>query len=860
MSTAVDAQVQFAAEFALFLVALAGLALALLRSELLTSSTGARLLLSVGFASLAGAAFVHGSLLAEAPDDPTVVAAQAAGWVAVAGGATRWTGRRLSRRLVVLAAVMGLAGVGAAVASADALTAGLRGAAALAVGGALLLASRGAIAARVAASAAATLLLIVLVLSVGLSAVLTSTVEDQALDAVDARALREASLVEEARNEAITAAGFVSLGISTAGQTAPLLLAVNERGSATPEERTQLDRALVTFGRVFLGSDLVLGYVDAKAGVVAASGLPAGAFADLVGAASEPPAAGPGSTGDVVAVGDAAVAVGVVPVRATDGQRLLGSVVAGVEIDADYLEERAGAEDPVALALWGPGGPIASFGEQASRDDAARLAEVVLAGGDGASSTTSSHFVSVRSVRGRSNEPLFALVASRPTDAVDDIRERLFRTFFVIAFGGTVLALLLATFVGDRIGAGVRTLTRSVEALERGEPGVRSGVHQRDELGRLGVAFDSMAASIEEKTDALRAAAVDEERLRNRLEAVVAGMGEALVAVDGSGAITDFNAAAEELFGREADDVKGLPVRDVVRLVTDDGVDVGERLTGVLSRWSDVALVRGPAGDRIPVAVTSGPLRGPEGEDAGRVLVFRDLRAEQEVERMKREFLSRVGHELRTPLTPLLGYARLLAGRDVAPERARDVAQVMVSSGERLQRIVEMLEFFASLQAGRTVLHPEPVDVRDLLAEVVDARKAEASGEHVLTRRVRSETPPVLGDRYWLARSLEELLDNAIKFSPGGGRISVTAALLDEHVEISVRDSGIGMSAEQVDRAFTEWSQGDESDTRTFGGLGLGLPLVQRVAERHGGRVECESTPGKGTRFSLLLPVAPDAG
>ena len=873
MTPALDAQVQFATEFALFLVAIAGLALSLLRPELLTRSAPARLALSVGFASLAGAAFIHGSLIANTPDDPVVVVAQCVGWVALFAGALRWTGGPLSQRLVFAGCAVGGAGVVAALAGGDLVASVTRAVAALAVGSALLLASRGAIAARVAASAAATLLLVVLVLSVGLSAVLTNTVEEQAINAVDARALREASLIEEARNEAITSAGFSALGLVSNQETGSILIAINDARGATPEQTESLNDLLEDLGSIFLGgAQIALGYADANAGVVASGGLPQADFVELLRSSAAVGSVQDGrSTGDIVAVDDKAVALGVVPVRTRDTQRFLGLLIAAVGIDAAYLEDRAGAEDPIALSLWGPTGRIASFGPQPDTEAASRLAREVLDGEDGSSATTSTRFVSTRSVRSQSNRPLFAVVASRSTDAVDEIRERLFRTFFVIAFGGTLLALLLAAVVGDRIGAGVRRLTRSVEALERGEPGVRSGVDNDDEVGRLGVAFDSMAASIEEKTDALRMAALDEARLRNRLEAVVAGMGEALVAIDEHGTITDFNDAAEDLFGRAADDAKGAPVVDVVALINEEGVDLRDRLTeGEESRWSELADVASASGgEPIPVAVTSGPLRGPGGEVTGRVLVFRDLRAEREVERMKREFLSRVGHELRTPLTPLLGYARILAGRDLPSERARELAASMVNSGERLERIIEMLEFFASAQAGRTVLRPQSVDVRDLLSTVVDARQRSAPNGHVLVRRVRSGTPAVLGDPYWLRRSIDELLDNAIKFSPNGGRVSVTAAPVDDgHVEISVRDSGVGMSADELERAFAEWSQGDESDTRAYGGLGLGLALVQRVAERHGGRVACETAPGKGSKFSILLPVlsaekdveAPSAG
>jgi NtrC-family two-component system sensor histidine kinase KinB len=205
-------------------------------------------------------------------------------------------------------------------------------------------------------------------------------------------------------------------------------------------------------------------------------------------------------------------------------------------------------------------------------------------------------------------------------------------------------------------------------------------------------------------------------------------------------------------------------VDEVLRLTSEEGDDLTARVRRLEpGRWSALGDVRTGEGVAVPVAVTTGALRGPEGEVAGAVVVLRDLRGEREVERMKRHFLSRVGHELRTPLTPLIGYSQLLAGRELSPERARPVYASILSSAKRLERIVEMLEFFASLDAGRQVLLAEPVDVRTVLASVVDRRAAALEGSaHSITKRIARDTPRVLVDGRWLERSIDELVDNAV--------------------------------------------------------------------------------------------------
>jgi PAS domain S-box-containing protein len=337
-------------------------------------------------------------------------------------------------------------------------------------------------------------------------------------------------------------------------------------------------------------------------------------------------------------------------------------------------------------------------------------------------------------------------------------------------------------------------------------------------------------------------------------------MGEALVAVDADGRITLINRAAEELLDVDAPSAIGQPVDDVIIANSDDGSDlVGRLRRPSLARWSATITLIPEQGPLVPAAISAGALRGPGGGLAGAVLVLRDLRPERQVERMKSEFLSRIGHELRTPLTAILGYADILVRRKVPDAKARQFYDEIYESGKRLSRIVEMLEFSAAAEAGRSLMRPEPVSVRSLVDGVVGEWQGRLNGNYAVGRRVARGLPDIIGDRRWLALSLNELVDNAVKFSPDGGRIGLVAAGCDYEgrpaVEISVIDQGVGMSDADRDRAFAEFSQIDSSDTRRFGGLGLGLSLVKRVAEAHGGAVTCASAPRKGSKFSIVLPI-----
>ena len=153
-----------------------------------------------------------------------------------------------------------------------------------------------------------------------------------------------------------------------------------------------------------------------------------------------------------------------------------------------------------------------------------------------------------------------------------------------------------------------------------------------------------------------------------------------------------------------------------------------------------------------------------------------------------------------------------------------------------------------------------------MLESVVDRWKGRVDDRHPITSRVARSIPDLMGDRALLERCLDELVDNAVKFSPDGGSVNVTARLCEhgpsdsgngQAVDISVRDHGIGIPADRMEGIFEDFSQGDSSPTRMFGGLGLGLALVRRIVEAHQGELVCKTVPGKGSRFSMVLPIAP---
>jgi PAS domain S-box-containing protein len=844
----------------LFLAVVAGSALVAVRREHTEERGRTLVVLVAGFGAVGAAAFLHGSLLIADPMAAGVRTPRLAGLalLLLASMPPRTQLTRWSR-------IAGIALVAAAELSTGDVAAVLRIAGALGLAAGAVIAARRSIPARVAAGSALTVLGVVLGVSIALSDVVVRNVEDEGLRRTGTRAAAEAAELQRRPQDTANTAASVAQVLERAGAQVDLVALADDPSSDAGQRAGEvLPSVLSQIGNDVLFASGSLAYVTAGGQTIAGPGVDDKAVqADISGldVVAEALRTHTAAQSDAV-LHRAAVAVAAAPVTRTtaDGPRVVGVTVAIEAIDDGALRARTAVDPSIGLAVVGRDGVLARAGRLPGDAQLRRLAASVLDGGGSSEQSGAGRLLAAAPVVVAGGQPVFALVSSAPTTLLDSTRTSLFRTLFVVALVGALVALALASFVGERIGRGLRRLTAAAGEIRTGNLDARVGLGAGDELGLLSSAFDAMAISLQSMTGELRDAAVDEARLRARLEAVVGGMGEALVAVDANGAISDFNRAAELLFGTTAATVRGKAAT-ALSIRGDDGTDVAARLGSASPVWSGGATVVGRSGEEIPVALTMGALRDPAGQRAGAVVVLRDVRREHEVERMKTEFLANISHELKTPLTPIKGYAGMLAKRDVPARQSRAFGEEIANAAQQLERVITQLVSFATAAAGRLEPRPEPITARSLLDTALDRWRDRVPDGHVLERRVARGTPDLLVDRRYVDQSIDELIDNAIKYSPTGGKVALNASLASNGsgpmVVISVSDRGVGVPAERLHAIFGEFSQADGSATREFGGLGLGLALVRSVAQAHGGHLDCESVEGKGSTFSLRLPAAP---
>lgn len=349
---------------------------------------------------------------------------------------------------------------------------------------------------------------------------------------------------------------------------------------------------------------------------------------------------------------------------------------------------------------------------------------------------------------------------------------------------------------------------------------------------------------------------------REKSDAVLGRVGDAVVITDARGTIREWNAAAERVFGRPGAEAVGTTCAALL------GLHVGERtldcrvgcaLLGTAGEHDAIlgqeVWRRRDDGRKQPLLGSVSAVGDAEGNPFEIIHSFRDITKLKEADEAKTLFLATASHELRTPLTVIRGFAQLLAASRYANEEERDQAlEAIERRAIQLNRIVERLLLSSRIEAGRADLLRGEVDLAPIVHEHVAGLVAVTG--RAITVPPHGSLPVVLADPDAVATIMDHLLDNAIKYSPGGEPIDVSFDHDPTTVTIRVQDAGIGMDAEQAARCFEKFWQAESTDVRRFGGTGIGLFIVRSLTEAMDGRVSAHSEPGRGARFEVALPRA----
>jgi two-component system, OmpR family, phosphate regulon sensor histidine kinase PhoR len=735
---------------------------------------------------------------------------------------------------------------------------------------------RSSIRIRFVGSFALLLVLVVLTLASALTGVITSNVEDDELARVGSQA--------QSINRTIrTATTTISDTTSSLANSSDFSAAVagSRRSTirdyvreATESTSVDLDVAMVLEPSGGLVASAGTGpAVEGKKGKPSDSPLARSLLLRIIGSDVVHDVIGPvqkqGASPEIIGRNTIAI-LAAAEVPAPNRQGPAGVLVTGRHIDALYLEELAAALRPANPSVIVRGRVVASelSPRVASKLSVPQSIENRIGFGgaleeeiDVGNRSFFSAFTALQTPNGKI-VPGTVLVLSSPAQLVTGTREGITRTLFLVAMGAGAIVLALAWLSGRRITRPIQMLTQTAREVREGDLSARAAVAGEDEVGQLGETFNEMTAALSRTTEDLRDAATEEQRLRARIETIIQSMADGLVAVDADGKVLAFNPQLEKISGRRANKAVGLPVEEVVDVRDVHGNKVELEIFRLSEGTVSGVFLAKASGDMVPITVDSATLRGEDGVVAGGVAVIRDMTREREIERMKSEFLANISHELRTPLTPIKGYAEIMSQKELDSEKTRKFTAGILDSTAKLERVVELLVDFSAIEAGRLSPRAKPVDVGELVKDLA-ARLEERADRHEVVVDVRSRLPKVLGDERLLRRSLEEIGDNALKFSPDGGtiKLEVKGSSADgdgsgRAVAITISDEGIGIKGDDIARIFSDFQQLDGSETRSYGGLGLGLTFVQRIIAAHAGRVDVQSEPNVGTRLTITIPAA----
>ncbi|MBI4304348.1 MAG: HAMP domain-containing protein [Chloroflexi bacterium] len=431
-----------------------------------------------------------------------------------------------------------------------------------------------------------------------------------------------------------------------------------------------------------------------------------------------------------------------------------------------------------------------------------------------------------------------------PLTTVESSINRWSTTIVLAATIAAVLAILATLLISRATTRPIRRMTGAVKRVASGKLGEKIAVPGYSELGQLAHAFNEMSQSLK-NTMSL----ISEEK--GKLATVLAGITDGVIMTDTETNIVLANPAAERLFNFQETTARGRLLIEIVR-----EYEVVELLKACLKARQEQATQFESSSRRFLRAIAI-----PLAKDriTGALILFQDLTELQSVHTMRREFVANLSHELRTPLAAIKAVVETLQDGAIDDKKtALEFLARVDSEVERMTQMVRELTELSRIEMGRAELRLEPMEVNSLIAEIISRFSPQAERQGLALSAKLSNSPIIVrADQERIQQVIGNLVHNAIKFTPTGGRITVSSGLQKDSVVVSVSDTGIGISSQDLPHIFERFYKADKA--RSGGGTGLGLAIAKHVVQAHNGRIWVESEEGKGSTFNFSLPLEANA-
>ncbi|WP_110930620.1 cell wall metabolism sensor histidine kinase WalK [Paenibacillus bouchesdurhonensis] len=424
-----------------------------------------------------------------------------------------------------------------------------------------------------------------------------------------------------------------------------------------------------------------------------------------------------------------------------------------------------------------------------------------------------------------------------------------------IFISGLLLALALTAVLGvilaHTITSPIKELTRRATAVAEGQFHQKMPVLGNDEIGQLSKAFNYM-------TSRLQDALAQNEEEKEKLASILTNMSDGVIAADEKRQVILMNRRASEMLRVQEQAVSGMDIMTLLHLPLEERA-VLERGT----MHSAILEIDSPEGDTFLIRVTFTPIHRREFGVSGTIAVLQDVTEQEKLEASRREFVANVSHELRTPLTTIKSYTEALEdGALEDPELGPRFASVIQNQTERMIRLVTDLLHLSRLDSKEALLRKQSTGVLEMLEEVVDRFSFQMQEKEIRPEIFIEEgVDTAWMDRDQIDQVLDNLISNAMKYTPEGEKITFEARRVDDGmIAISVKDNGIGIPKRDLERIFERFYRVDKARARNMGGTGLGLSIAREIVKAHGGTIILDSELGEGTTVTFTLPTQEQGG
>ena len=412
---------------------------------------------------------------------------------------------------------------------------------------------------------------------------------------------------------------------------------------------------------------------------------------------------------------------------------------------------------------------------------------------------------------------------------------------------GALLAITISAIIGVLVARSItkpiQEMRRQAEIMAQGDFTQKVNVYGKDEIGQLSEAFNDLNSRLKHSY-----ATIEEERFK--LSSVLSNMSDGVIATDQEGSITLMNEASGILLGENPEDMIGDDLLEVLHL--------DEKIEDISELRDNSSMIIDLSDENQPFLIRANftTIKDDEGTVTGFISVLNDVTEDEKIEQERRDFVSNVSHELRTPLTTMKSYLEALTEGAWKDEKiAPKFLEVTQNETERMIRMVNDLLQLSKMDADEHPMHKEEVEFVDYFHQVINRFEMNLPETITMERELPNKKYYVWIDKDKMTQVLDNIISNAIKYSPEGGKIILRVENKRHYLLISIQDEGVGIPYDKLEKIFDRFYRADKARTRALGGTGLGLAITKELVEAHHGRIWARSREGFGTTIYFTLPL-----